>query len=141
MKFNWGHGIALFYVIFVGTLLTVLIKSFSVDHSLVVEDYYAKDIAYQKQYDKSVNSLNTDLLEMRYDQDNGNVIFELKESSNATGTIAFYRASDKSKDFNVEITSNHMEIPVGHLSEGKWRVKIDWNTNGKSFYQEKDFYF
>ena len=141
MKFNWGHGITLFYVIFVGTLLTVLIKSFGVDHSLVVDDYYAKDIAYQSQYDKSVNSIKSDNLNVKYDSGNGQLIFEIQDASSATGAIHFYRASDKSKDFIVPISSNKMEIPVDHLSVGKWRIKVDWTIDGKDFYKEKDFYF
>lgn len=141
MTFNWGHGIALFYVIFVGTLLTVLIKSFSVDHSLVVEDYYAKDLAYQSQYDKSVNSIKSDNLNVNYDSGNGQIVFEIEDASPATGSIQFYRASDKTKDFIVPISSNNMDIPVSHLSAGKWRVKVDWTIDGKAYYQEKDFYF
>jgi len=141
MKFNWGHGITLFYIIFVGTLLTVLIKSFGVDHSLVVDDYYAKDIAYQSHYDKSVNSIKSNNLKVNYDSDNGQIVLAIEDDSPATGSIQFYRASDKSKDFIVPISSNNMEIPVSHLSVGKWRVKIDLAIDGKAYYQEKDFYF
>ena len=92
MKFNWGHGITLFYIVFVGTLVTVLIKSFGVDHSLVVDDYYAKDIAYQSQFDKSVNSLNSDNLKVKYDSENGVIKFELQDDAKASGNIQFYRA-------------------------------------------------
>ena len=141
MKFNWGHGITLFYIIFVGTLLFVLIKSFGVDHSLVVEDYYAKDIAYQSRFDKSVNSIKSDNLNAQYDSENGLLVFEIHDESAASGTIHFYRASDKSKDFTIPISSNKMEIPVNHLSVGKWRIKVDWTIYGKDYYQEKDFYF
>ena len=141
MKFNWGHGITLFYIVFVGTLLTVLIKSFGVDHGLVVEDYYAKDIAYQSQYDKSVNSIKSDNLNAEYDSENGILVFEIQDESSATGVIHFYRASDKTKDFTIPISTNKMEIPVSHLSVGKWRIKVDWTIKGKDYYQEKDFYF
>ena len=51
-KFNWGHGILLFFIIFVGSMLTVLWLSFGVDHSLVRDDYYDEDIHYQETFDK-----------------------------------------------------------------------------------------
>ena len=44
-KFNWGHGILLFFIIFVGSMLTVLWLSFGVDHSLVRDDYYDEEMA------------------------------------------------------------------------------------------------
>ena len=139
--FNWGHGITLFYIIFVATLATVLIKSFSVDHSLVVDDYYAKDIAYQSQFNKVQNTLNSNQLIMNYDQENGQVIIEFKEETSASGNIQFYRPSDKSLDFNVDITSNEMKVPVQHLPAGKWKIKVDWTVDNKDYYKEEQFYF
>jgi len=141
MKFNWGHGITLFYIIFVGTLATVLIKSFGVDHSLVVDDYYAKDIAYQSQYDKAQNNLNSDQLQMKYNQESGQVEIVFKDQAAASGTIQFYRPSNKSLDFEVDITENTINVPVRHLPVGKWKVKVDWTVADKDYYKEESFYF
>jgi len=56
MKFHWGHGIFLFYVVFVASLVTVVIKSRQFDNSLVTEEYYARDLNYQQEYDRRMNS-------------------------------------------------------------------------------------
>jgi hypothetical protein len=43
MKFNWGHGIAIFLVIFVVTTVSVVVKistDETYDNELVSEDYY-----------------------------------------------------------------------------------------------------
>ena len=140
-KFNWGHGITLFYVIFVGTLITVLIASFGVDHSLVVDDYYAKDLDYQNQYNKVVNNLDEDLLKINYDQNNGQVILVFSNSDNLNGTIQFYRPSNKSLDFEVRIDQHQIIVPTDHLPVGKWKVKVDWTADGKAYYKENEFYF
>ena len=52
MKINWGTGIFIFYSLFVGALVFQLVKSFQYDNSLVVENYYEKDLNYQEQYNK-----------------------------------------------------------------------------------------
>ncbi len=139
--FNWGHAITLFYIVFVGALLTVLIKSFSIDRSLVVDDYYAKDLAFQSQYDKVKNTLDSDQLKMAYDNVNGNMIIEFKNESDASGIIQFYRPSNKSLDFEVVVSANEMRIPVQHLPVGKWRIKVDWTVNNEAYYKEEAFYF
>jgi len=140
-KFNWGHGIAVFYVLFVATLAIVLIRSFSIDHSLVVDDYYAKDITYQSQYDKAKNSLSNNQLKINYDKEGGQVTLDFAMNEPVSGTIQFYRPSDKAKDFDVKITGNSMQVPIQHLPQGKWKVKVDWSRSGKAYYNEEEFYF
>jgi hypothetical protein len=63
MKLNWGTSIAIFYILFAATMVGMVIKSKTYDHSLVTDDYYAKDLAYQQHYDKLANAkaLATDL--------------------------------------------------------------------------------
>lgn len=140
-NFNWGHGITLFYIVFVATLAIVLFKSFNVDHSLVVDDYYAKDIAYQSRFDKTVNSMNSDLLDIRYDKNNGQVVLDFKHDQKTSGNIQFYRPSNKSLDFDVQITSNEIKVPVHHLPVGKWTIKVDWTALDIAYYTEQEFYF
>lgn len=56
MKLSWGTGIAIFYSVFVIVLVFVVVKSTSIDNALVTDDYYKKDLEYQTQIDKQVNS-------------------------------------------------------------------------------------
>jgi hypothetical protein len=137
-NFNWGHGIALFYVCFVGIVVTALIASFSVDRDLVVDDYYAKDIAYQQRYDKITNSITSDNVNVKVEDDN--VIVRFEGSDDIKGSVLFYRASDKSQDFIKHIDGSEIIIPVADLSKGKWSVKIDWVEGDKSFYKEEIIY-
>jgi len=139
-KFNWGHGITLFYICFVAVVITALVASFSVDHSLVVDDYYAQDLSYQSQYDKAQNSLKSQNVRINNDKIAQALTIDFDNSSRVEGNVEFYRPSDKSKDFNVELKEKLTTIPTGDLLAGKWILKIDWKENGKSYYKEELIY-
>lgn len=140
MKLNWGTSIAIFYIAFAATMVGFVIKSKSYDHSLVTDDYYAKDLAYQQQYDKMANAktLATDLTIGKV---GGQVQFLFpKEVAQPSGEILFYRADDKSKDFTVQVAtdSNGIQtVPTNDLKPGRWTVKVDWKGAGKEFYKEQ----
>jgi nitrogen fixation protein FixH len=62
-----------------------------------------------------------------------------KELANVGGKILFYRASDSTKDFSVNIRPNAqgiVEVPIQDLAAGSWIVKVDWSGGGKAFYKE-----
>jgi len=133
-NFNWGHGITLFYIIFVCAVVSVLVASFSVDHDLVVDDYYAKDLTYQSTYEKLENNLQLDNLELS--QDAEYLFLDFKGQGKVSGTIQFYRASDKSKDFILPLRNREKRIRTTDLALGKWQLKIDWKSGSESYYKE-----
>ncbi|MBK9015370.1 MAG: FixH family protein [Saprospiraceae bacterium] len=140
MKLNWGTSIAIIYGLFAITMVGFVIKSKSIDHTLVVDDYYAKDLAYQQQYDKLTNSqaLANDLKISKM-TDGVQLLFptDIQQSS---GEILFYRADDKSKDFSLKIAPDaqgQQLVPTDQLTPGRWTVKVDWQAGGKPFYKEQ----
>lgn len=139
-KFNWGHGIFVFYVFFVGVVVTALIASFSVDHSLVVDDYYAKDLAYQKQYTKAKNNMESERVIILNDKTTQSLSIDFVKANNVNGSVDFYRPSDKSEDFKIKITEKLTTIPTEKLLPGKWILKIDWTEKGKPYYKEEMIY-
>ncbi len=139
-RFNWGHGITLFYIVFVAVLITALIASFSVDHSLVVDDYYAQDLAYQSQYDKSKNYIKSDILKLSQDNEEQIVHIDFDSADPITGKVYWYRPSDQSADFIVQLTDRNTDVSTVDLQKGKWILKIEYSTSGKSFYSEKQIF-
>jgi hypothetical protein len=140
MKLNWGTSIAIVYGLFTITMVGFVIKSKSMDHSLVTEDYYAKDLAYQQQYDKLTNSqaLANDLTIGKVGE--GVQFVFPKETQQPNGEILFYRADDKSKDFSIKIAPDaqgQQLVPTDKLTPGRWTVKVDWQAGGKPFYKEQ----
>jgi nitrogen fixation protein FixH len=142
MKFNWGHGIALFYITFASVLVVFVIKSTFHDHSLVVENYYEEDLKYQQHYEKLANSkaLVNDIT-INHNSEKEIIIIQFpKEKGDISGSILFYRPSDKSKDLKIEIEVDQdfeQSLPVSKLSSGLWKLKIDWQAGETPFYKEE----
>ncbi len=142
MKINWGWGIAIFYVIFVISLLFQLYKSTTYDHSLVEKDYYAKDLAYQEHYEKLVNaqSLPKDVQIMNIPQKEGVNIYFPAHLSELEGEILFFSPQFSHLDFKVAVKvdeHNQQFIDASQLQKGKWKVKVDWQAEGKAFFKEE----
>jgi len=142
MKINWGLGIALFYSLFVVVFVFLTWKSTTYDNSLVDKDYYQKDLAYQKHYDKLVNakSLDIDLkiIELPQKQEIG--FYFPSTLGKASGQIHFFCPSNSAADFKIRVETNTEAtqfVPVEGLKKGLWKVKVDWQANGQAFYKEE----
>ena len=144
MKFNWGTGLVIFFILFVGTLGFVLYQSTQVHYSLVVKNYYDEYINYQSHYDKKQNT--ADLLtkvKTEYDRENKQLIltFPVDSSANATGKVLLYNPyseySDVKYDFNLGKAATYT-FPVDKVKSGRWKIKIDWKQGDKEYYQEEE---
>lgn len=136
---NWGYRIAILYSSFALFMFTMVALTFQYRVNLVDKDYYKQEIAYQAEIDKMqrVNQLdqkpaltfNTEsrMLEL-------NLPFE-----EAHGEILFFRPSDAKKDFKIPLMLHHQTqaIPCKGLPKGMWRLKINWQSDGKTFYLEQ----
>ncbi len=144
MKFNWGTGIALFYTIFAAVLIFAVIKSTSYDNSLVSDQYYADDLKYQEHYVKLVNSkaLTEDLKIVRGKTD---VTLTFPEEVGAVqGEIVFFCPSDSKQDFTLPVrpdAERRQSVPIEGLKPGLWKVKVDWQADGKTYYKEETVVF
>jgi len=141
MKINWGTGIAIFFSIFVLSLVYQVYRSTQYDHSLVSEHYYADDIKYQQHYDKLVNAqrLETDLMIQQVEHPSQLELRFPKEFDEIGGEVHFFCPSNKWLDFRLAIDAgegNVQRIPTEDLRPGLWRIKVDWKASGKKFYKE-----
>ena len=142
MKFTWGTGIAIFYTAFVIFMVGMVVYSKNFDHSLVVDNYYEEDLKYQSHIDavKNAQRLEQDLV-IRETGISQTILFEFpNEFQTLGGSILFYRADDKSKDFELDIVTDsqgRLEVPVSQIPSGQWTVKVNWQGDGKPFYKEK----
>ncbi len=143
MKFNWGTGIFLFYSLFAASLVFQVFKSTQYDNSLVVDNYYDEDLAYQSRYEKLSNSANlTQKLTIGYleKEDLVRLVFP-DDVGDITGNIRFYRPNDQHQDFSVSVQTKAdkvMEIAgKAFAGKGRWKVEVEWNAGGKDFYDEQ----
>ena len=143
MKFNWGTGIFLFYGIFVAGLFYQVLKSTHYDHSLVVDNYYEEDLAYQNRYEELANSAALkQKLDIRYLENEEVVRLAFPKDLGAIkGTIHFYRANNKDQDFSVSVLPNDEQVmdilDKAFPSAGRWTIEVSWEAAGKQFYDEQ----
>ena len=142
MKLGWGVNIALFYGFFVIALLIVVFIFMRQDVGLVSPDYYAREIAYQEQIDRT-NRTNELAETLEITMEPSQIVFSFPknfESKNLGGRIHFYRPSNKEKDFVAGITadsSGNQIIDTGKLEKGLWKIKVDWRVRDVSYFNEK----
>lgn len=141
MKFNWGTAIAIVYTSFALIMVGMVVYSKKFDHSLVVDNYYEEDLAYQAHIDRLENSrgLEQDLT-IQLEKKDGIILFQFPDGfQQLGGNIWFYRADDKSKDFKLTIEPDDegkVLVPSKTLAPGLWKVKVNWEGNGTPFYKE-----
>lgn len=142
MKISWGIKIAATYIIFVIGVIIMVLIFMNQDVHLVTDNYYAKELEYQEQIDKvDRTSRLKEQLQIVNLQSDIKFIFPAEFSSSViSGRIDFYRPSDQSQDFTVEIRTDSLLtqiISTAKLMKGVWKVKVDWSANGDTYYNEK----
>lgn len=146
MKLSWGTGIAITYTIFVLVLVFAVVQSTKVDHSLVTEDYYQKDLEYQTQIDKEVNALNLgEDLQIKYADAQKAVQLQFPaELGVVQGKILFFRPSDKTLDFEAPVQADErgqQTISTQTMMPGLWKVQVNWQAGGVAYYKEETVIF
>ena len=144
MKFNWGTGITIFIVCFVGFILTMVYKATSLDHHLVAEDYYDQEIKFQELINKKKNSANFGYT-LNLEQLNGMLIVDLGEKLKniQNGTVVLYKI-DEVKDGVLNLKTDHegkQYIVLEPFKKGRYLIKVNFKQNDKLFYLEKETSF
>lgn len=142
MKFNWGTGIFIFFVLFVGTAIGFMIFAFNQDINLVHDDYYQKGVDHTEHMDavkRSAPFLNT----ITVQQVDKSMIISFPDNFKADqGTMQFYRPSSKKFDqnFNLNTSNKTQAVPIEQFEHGKYILKIEWKYKNELYYIEKDFF-
>ncbi|MFZ4401289.1 MAG: FixH family protein [Bacteroidales bacterium] len=141
MKFNWGHGILLFMILFLLLSIAFIIFSLNQSEDLVSDDYYEQGAGYSKQIEINkrssvyIDSINVNPI-------NSGIIINLCKSLASSGDtlyIHFYRPSDKKADLKIKsLMSDEISIPSTELKSGRFLVKMSWNHAGNSYNIQKD---
>jgi len=140
MKINWGTGIVLAFIGFISFIMYFVI-TMNVDrryhHELVTEDYYAEELKYQNDVDKSNNAkkLKENITYTKSDEGLTIVFPKNMDFKNISGNVFLYRPSNKHLDFDIDISLSkpYLLIPDNRLVDGRWNIKIDWQYNGESY--------
>lgn len=136
---NWGNAIVLVFVAFAAimiTMVTICIKQD--DLHLVTQNYYEEEIKYQEHIDKVTNSKEFGVDVLQYDATNKELSLNLPVG--ASGSLHLFRPSDARLDQKLRIeggdkASRMVDLKV--LKPGYWHLKLTWERDGLSYYEEK----
>lgn len=145
MKFNWGTGIVLAFIMFMSFIMYFVIKASTdktLNHDLVTEDYYKQELKVQDEIDKENNSKTLPKnISLKKTEEGLIIVFpENLTTNNISGNVFLYRPSNKHLDFEIPISlSNYnLLIPDTRLLDGRWNITVDWQYKGKSYLYKKE---
>ncbi|MDO5608297.1 MAG: FixH family protein [Capnocytophaga sp.] len=140
MKINWGWGIVIAIVSFIGFIMYFVIQmsvNKAYDHEFVTDEYYKKELRFQNDLVKENKTreakmnvtaeVTADGLELRFPQNS--------VTEKVQGFVFFYRPSDITKDFQLPInaTDGKMVITKDKLAGGRWNVQVNYVINGQEY--------
>ena len=142
MKFNWGHGLTVVIAIGVAGILTLVYLSTKQKIDLVTDDYYPRELVYEKQIQKQRNTQSLDQKILMTISDT--ITFHFPELSNhpseIKGKILFYRPSDRTLDREEPVildSAFKQKYPASLLKQGKFEVIIEWEYNQVEYLQKE----
>ncbi len=136
---DWGKGILLTIIVFVGFILTLVVISVRQDDiHLVTENYYEKELKYQDQIDRESSAAGLDREVLVFDSEAKSMVLDLPVG--AKGNLKLFRPSDERLDQELLLDilqEGKTTVPLEKLKSGYWKVQLTWTENGVDFYQEK----
>lgn len=141
---NWGRGVWLIFGGFVVFILGCVAFASLQRFDLVTPDYYAQQIGYQNQIEKNARTARLTerpRIEFRAGDRSLAVSFPaMFDPAQTQGLISLFRPSNSSWDRTVPIAldaAGMQIIPAESLVRGYWKVKVDWQSNGETYYFEQ----
>ncbi len=144
-KFNWGHGVVLALLSFIGFILfMVLIFPNGKQNSEMVSDsYYEEELHYQEVIDAKNNAAALAEQPAYKESANGiSIVFPNVIQPDAKKvSFSLYRTDDKNLDVSKEVQvdeQNGFSIPKQVLVKGSYTLKVKWTEKSKPFQVDYD---
>lgn len=143
MKFHWGHGVIIAFVLFasmIGYMVSVAVRS---DVPMVSKDYYRQEANFNAHAAAVSHAKEAGNL-LRMEQTHTALTFYCPKewASDASGEIYFYRPSDSKLDFRVPFTPDAEGKQFVHtepLTKGYWHAKLKIKAGGKDYFKDYAF--
>lgn len=143
-KINWGTGIVITFVLFIGFILFFVVKTMTnskYEYDLVATDYYKDELNYQTNINQIQNAKDKGYQIDLTIQESGMIVdfpFVMNDSD-IKGEILLYRPSNKNLDkkLPIQLSEKKQFISNKILLPGIWNVKISWQQHGEKFLFEQ----
>ena len=111
------------------------------EHDLVVESYYQKELTFQDDLDSAQNAADLkNQVAIEVISEGLEIIFPSDfDYSEIKGELYLYRPSDKALDFTVQL---HLEegvyvLPRSLMEQGVWEANLKFNHKGEDYFIQK----
>ena len=138
MKLSWGKGITIFMIAFMTFILYMVITLMSKNTDLESEDYYQKEIEFEKEIKASKNTNNLkEKVKVTQNEDYVVVQFPNLEELDSISVLMFRPDNEKDdQTFTVE-DSKILMIPHKKLKVGVYDLKIQYQVAGELYMQKE----
>lgn len=140
----WPIGIVLAMATFMGGIVFAVSIMMRNEVSLVSDDYYAKEIAFESHIAKerrlAADGRKPHLVYVAAAKTLELTIPASAQAAAAQGEVTFFRPSDPSKDFKVALTldaEGRMQVDLSKALTGLWQVQVDWKEGEQTYYYEE----
>jgi nitrogen fixation protein FixH len=143
LSLNWGYSITVVFVFFAGFIGTMVYLMTSEKIDLVREDYYQKELDFQKQIQQSSNTANLKTkVAMTYlpESEELNIFFPTPV---VNGEVKFFRPSDKKMDVDIPLKSlreSLLHLSTQKLKKGYWKVQVTWTDGVREYFSEQELF-
>ncbi len=129
---SWGKGIIIGMGLFMGFIITLVVIMMRQDIDLVQEDYYQKELEYDKQYNAEVNYLNApDSIRMELSSEELSLYFP-EEFQTGKASVQLIRPNDKKMDLTLTLDAKErVSIPMKSLA--KFNCTVSGLYKGKPY--------
>lgn len=131
---NWGKGLIIGMVCFIGFIMTMVIIMMNQKVDLVTDNYYLKELEYDKTYDaESTYASAREAIVVHID--NGYLVLEIpKAFQEDTISGYLFRPNNSANDLHWAIKPNdRIQLPMKQLPKGRYELTL----TGK--YQDQPF--
>lgn len=131
---SWGKGIIIGMGLFMGFIITLVVIMMRQDIDLVQEDYYQKELEYDKQYNAETNYMSAqDSIRMELSSNELSLYFP-EEFQTGKASIQLMRPNDKKMDLTFSLdTKEKVSIPMKSLAKGRFNCTVSGLYKGKPY--------
>lgn len=148
MKLNWGTGIVIAIIGFIGFIMYFVVTMSTgknYNHDLVTEKYYQQELEFQNKLDAKKNAKNLkENISVEKTSEGLKVHFPTDfNPKDIKGKVFLYRPSNKQLDFEmpISISETYLLVPENRLLGGRWNITVSWNYKNKDYLFQKELVY
>lgn len=138
---NWGKGITVVMILFMGFIITLTTIMMRTSTDLESEDYYSREVNYEQEIQAQKNA--NELEKISINEDEENVVLKVSEHIDLPLVkVNFIRPNDKKMDKTFEFQdSKTLLVAKKELEKGMYKLEISYEYNGKLCLQKEEIIF